>query len=86
VVVAKEELRGEALGLVQRLREAGVRVDFALTAAKVGKQFQAAEQTGARFAVVVGEEWPALKVKELATREEKAMDGKALLQLAASAS
>lgn len=81
VVVAKEELRGQALGLVQRLREAGVRVDFALTAAKVGKQFQAAEQIGARLAVVVGDEWPELKVKELATREERLMDFDALVSL-----
>jgi histidyl-tRNA synthetase len=70
VVVAKEELRAEALGLVQRLREAGHRVDYALTAAKVGKQFQAAENLGARRAILVGEEWPQVKIKTLATREE----------------
>ena len=70
VVVAKEELRLQALGLVQRLRDAGQRTDYALTAAKVGKQFQAAEQLGARYAVLVGDEWPQVKVKTLATREE----------------
>lgn len=70
VVIAREEERGAALGLIQRLREAGVRVDFPLAAAKVGKQFQAAEQAGARYAVLVGEEWPAVKVKALATRSE----------------
>ncbi len=74
VVLAKEELRSEALRLVQRLREKGSRVDFALAPAKVGKQFQAAEQSGAQFAVVVGDEWPQLKWKELATRQERLLD------------
>lgn len=70
VVVAKEERRSDALALVQQLRDAGQRVDFALTAAKVGKQFQTAEQLGATRAVLVGDEWPQVKVKTLATREE----------------
>ena len=70
VVIAKEERRAEALALVQRLRDRGQRVDFPLTAAKVGKQFQTAEQLGATRAVLVGDEWPQVKVKTLATREE----------------
>jgi len=70
VIVAKEERRADALALVQKLRDAGQRVDFALTAAKVGKQFQTAEQLGATRAVLVGDEWPQVKVKTLATREE----------------
>ena len=70
VVIAKEERRSEALGVVQQLREAGHRTDFPLTAAKVGKQFQTAEQLGARLTVLVGDEWPQVKVKTLATREE----------------
>jgi histidyl-tRNA synthetase len=45
-------------------------VDFAIAPAKVGKQFQAAEHLGARYAVLVGDEWPQVKVKALATREE----------------
>ncbi len=70
VVVADEEHRTEALGVVQSLREGGWRTDFAFSAAKVGKQFQAAETLGAQFAVVVGAEWPELKIKALATRTE----------------
>lgn len=69
-VVADESRRREALGVVQTLRDAGWRTDFPLDAAKVGKQFQAAEQLGARYAVVVGGEWPNLKIKTLATRAE----------------
>lgn len=71
VVVAREERRTEALTLVQHLRQDGLRVDFPLTAAKVGKQFQTAETLGAGLAVVVGDEWPAVKIKTLATREEE---------------
>jgi histidyl-tRNA synthetase len=71
VVIANEEKRPQALGLVQRLREADLRVDYSLTAAKVRKQFQAAEQLGAQHAVLVGEEWPQVKLKTLATRAEE---------------
>lgn len=71
VIIAQEERRPEALALVQRLREAAQRVDFPLTAAKVGKQFQTAEQLGATRAVLIGDEWPQVKLKTLATREEK---------------
>ena len=70
VVIAKEERRADALALVQRLRESGLHVDFPLAAAKVGKQFQTAEQLGATRAVLVGDEWPQVKLKTLATREE----------------
>lgn len=71
VIVAKEELRGEALKLVQALRDSGREVDYSLTPAKVGKQFQTAEQLGASQAVLVGDEWPQVKVKNLITREER---------------
>jgi len=79
VVIANEERRPDALALVQRLREAGQRVDFPLTAAKVGKQFQNAEALGATRAVVVGEEWPQVKLKTLATREETLLNADELL-------
>jgi histidyl-tRNA synthetase len=71
VVIANEVRRPEALGLVQRLRDAGKRTDFALTSTKVGKQFQTAEQLGAKTVIVVGDEWPMVKMKTLATREER---------------
>jgi len=80
VIIAKEERRPEALALVQRLRESGLRVDFPLTAAKVGKQFQTAENLGATRAVLVGDEWPQVKVKTLATREEVLVAGDDLLR------
>ena len=70
VVVADEAFRPQALGLVGQLREAGQKVDFPLGPQKVGKQFQAAETLGATHAAVVGNEWPQIKWKTLATREE----------------
>jgi len=79
VVIAKVERRPEALGIVQQLRESGLRVDFPLADAKVGKQFQTAEQLGARLAVLVGDEWPQVKIKTLATREETLVPHEQLL-------
>ena len=81
VVVANEAFRPQALGLAGELRAAGRRVDFALTPAKVGKEFQAAAASGARYAAVVGDEWPTLKLKALATREESTVTAQGLSAL-----
>ncbi len=70
-VIADEARRGDALKLFAELRTGGLRIDYPLGALKVGKQFQAAEAAGARFAIVVGAEWPEVKLKTLATREER---------------
>lgn len=74
VVIAKEQRRGNALAQIQQFRDRGYRVDYPLTSEKVGKQFQIAEQLGARVAVLFGDEWPQAKVKNLATREELLID------------
>jgi len=71
LVVTDETLRPAALGTVTRLRRAGISADFPLTGAKVAKQFQAAEKSGARFALVIGSEYPELKLKILASRTEE---------------
>ena len=70
VVIAKEERRPEAEAIVQQLRDAGRRVDFPLSALRLRKQFEAAEYIGAELTILVGEEWPQVKVKVLATRDE----------------
>ena len=70
VVIAKEERRADALAKVQALRDQNYRVDYPLTPAKVGKQFQTAEQLGARLAVLFGDEWPQLKIKDLRTGDQ----------------
>jgi histidyl-tRNA synthetase len=74
VVVADEEHRADALRIVQIARDLGWRADFSLKPAKVGRQFQDAEGLGARHAIVVGAEWPAIKIKTLATRQEASVD------------
>jgi histidyl-tRNA synthetase len=81
VIIAKEERRPEALALIQKLRDAGRRVEFELTPSKVGKQFQAAEQLDAREALLVGDEWPQVKIKILATREERLVSSSDLSNL-----
>jgi histidyl-tRNA synthetase len=70
VIVADPEKQAEAAGIIQRLREAGKRVHYSFSEAKVGKQFQAAEQAGAKHAVIVGSEFPEVSVKNLAARSE----------------
>jgi histidyl-tRNA synthetase len=70
IVIAKEERRANALAQIQALRDRGYRVDFPLTPTKVGKQFQTAEQLGARIAILFGDEWPQVKLKDLRTGEQ----------------
>jgi histidyl-tRNA synthetase len=79
LVIAKEERRADALAQVQALRDADYRVDYPLAAAKVGKQFQTAEQLGARIAILFGDEWPKLAVKNLRTGEQDLIDGDSLV-------
>ncbi|MBA3881611.1 MAG: histidine--tRNA ligase [Chthoniobacterales bacterium] len=87
VVIAKEERRGDAIAVVQALRNQHYRVDYPLSPTKVGRQFQHAEQLGAHAAVLFGDEWPQVKVKDLATREEQLVPQEELLaHLSASAS
>ena len=71
VVIAKEDRRADALKEIQQLRDRGYRVDYPLTPTKVGRQFQAAEELGARVAILFGDEWPQVKVKNMATGEQQ---------------
>jgi histidyl-tRNA synthetase len=71
IVVADESLRENAIQLANSLRQSGIPVDYALQPAKVGKQFQLAEALGAARTVVVGREWPQLRVKQLSDRTER---------------
>jgi histidyl-tRNA synthetase len=71
IVIAKEERRSDALRQIQQLRDRGYRVDYPLTGEKVGKQFQTAEQLGACVAVLFGDEWPQLKIKDMTTGEQQ---------------
>ncbi|HAV60932.1 MAG TPA: histidine--tRNA ligase, partial [Verrucomicrobiales bacterium] len=74
VLIENEALRAESLGVVQQLREAGRAVEFSTSPMKGDKQFKRAVEMKARFAVrlesAAGGE-PSVRVKNLATREEK---------------
>ncbi len=71
VVIAKEDRRSDALAQIQALREQNYKVDYPLFPVKVPKQFQAAEQLGAHVAILFGDEWPQVAVKNLESGEQQ---------------
>jgi histidyl-tRNA synthetase len=71
LVLADDSKRPEALEILSDLRNAGISCDLPFSAAKVNKQFQSAERSGARFALVIGSEFPELKLKNLSFRSEE---------------
>ncbi len=71
VIVAKEDRRADALATVQQMRDSGHRVDYAIGPTKVPKQFQAAENLDAKMALIFGDEWPLVSVKNLATGQQE---------------
>lgn len=74
VLIEDESLRGASTALVQRLRDAGRKVDFALSAAKSDKQFKRALDLGTAKTVRLERESGGgllmARVKDLATRQE----------------
>jgi histidyl-tRNA synthetase len=71
--------------VLQTLRDTGLRADISLVPAKVSKQFAAAEALGARFAIVIGAEWPLVKIKDMSKRTETEVSKEALAEWAATA-
>ena len=80
VVVADESKRAESLRLVTDLRRAGISADLPMGGPKVAKQFQNAEKSSARFALVVGAEYPLLKLKILSSRTEESGDAGSVVE------
>jgi histidyl-tRNA synthetase len=70
VISTDEGAQTHALAAVQRLRQVGLRVEHSLSLTKIGKQFQAAENTKARCAIIFGQEYPEVAVKDLANRQQ----------------
>ncbi len=73
VLIEDERLRTDSLRLVHRLREAGLAVDYPLTAAKSDRQFKRALEAGARCTVKLEpapDAAPRVRIKTLATRSE----------------
>jgi histidyl-tRNA synthetase len=71
VVIAKEERRADALAHIQKFRDAGYRLAYPLTPTKVPKQFQTAEDLDATIAILYGDEWPQVKLKNMATAQQE---------------
>jgi histidyl-tRNA synthetase len=71
IIVGDENRRPDAIRLANSLRQSGIAVDYWFQPAKIGRQFQQAEALGAVYAVVVGSEWPQVRVKLLAERTEE---------------
>lgn len=71
LVIDDEARRTDALKLATDLRRASISTDFSLVPAKFNKQLQNAEKSGARFAVVLGSEFPALKLHILSSRTKE---------------
>jgi histidyl-tRNA synthetase len=71
IVIAKELRRADALSQIQQLRDRGYRIDYPLTPTKVARQFQAAEDLGARIALLYGDEWPQVKMKDMGTGKQE---------------
>ncbi|MBO6937830.1 MAG: histidine--tRNA ligase [Deltaproteobacteria bacterium] len=74
LVVRGKELRGQALAVAQKLRDAGCRVDADLRGGSMKSQFRRADKSSAPFALVLGDaeaEAGTLQVKELATGDQQ---------------
>jgi len=73
VVPIKEEQKAEALKIAQRLREAGVAVEFEVMGRKMAKALEDADKRKVNFAVIVGErelKEGKVMVKDLADRTQ----------------
>jgi len=69
-----EPERRAALGAIQALRASGLRVEYSLKPLAFGKQFRAATDAGARFALIFGGEEVArgvVKLRDLNERSER---------------
>jgi histidyl-tRNA synthetase len=79
-VIAKPERREDAIRAVQELRERGWRVDYPFATMNIPKQFHTAEARGARLAILFGDEWPQVAVKDLASGEQQLVARDQLLE------
>ena len=71
IVIADESHRPAALRIGHSIREGGLSADWPLCPVKINKQFKAADHTLARYAIVIGSEYPELKLKNLNSRTEE---------------
>ena len=68
IIQASENRRAEVLSIASALRDQGYSVDIPLTFTKFNGQMQKAVKSGARLALVVGDEFPTLELRDLTAR------------------
>ncbi|PTX97641.1 histidine--tRNA ligase [Verrucomicrobia bacterium LW23] len=86
VAIADETVRENAMELVQKLRDAGKRTDFAIAiGTKLGKQLETASARGARHAIVADAKLKSgeAELKDLQTREQRTVPVASLLGVVA---
>lgn len=69
IIQADDTQRSTVLSLIASLRDLGYKVDMPLSPAKVGTQFQRAERSGAKFALIIGKDYPQIELKNLSNRD-----------------
>ncbi len=82
VVIGGEAERVVALRDVARFRAQGIKVDYGLKQQGFGKQFKTAGASGARFALIYGQEEVAagkLKLRDMSSGEEELVDAEGAL-------
>lgn len=79
VMVADDAMRPEALKLIGELRQYGIGVDFPLSPIKFNKQLKKADEAHAKYALIIGSEFPEVKLKALAMRTEETLTADASL-------
>ncbi len=83
VVIGSDAERDVALSIVAKLRAAGVKTDYPLRHMNFGKQFKAADQAGAQWAVIIGEEeleQKQVKLRSMRDRSEELLSVEELIQ------
>jgi histidyl-tRNA synthetase len=83
VIPVKQKLNAEALKISQKLREAGISVEFEVMGRKMGKALEDADRRKVDYAVIVGERElseGAVVVRDLAKHEQSAVEIEKLLE------
>lgn len=81
VLQADDSRRREVLSLASALRDLGYRVDMPLSRTKMGAQFQRAERSGAKYAIVIGRDYPSIELKNMADRSAQTVPADELLDI-----
>lgn len=82
-VIGSEEVKAAALSVIFNLRRLGLKIDYPFKLSGFGKQFKAADASGARFAIVFGQDEVQrglVKLKNLASGEERELKFEALAE------